>query len=253
MDLTTAEVYVAAVLSDDLELQDIFRSGGNFHSSIAKRVFRLDCEVEEVETLHKTLRQAAKAVTFGIMYGAGAKKISEQVNKDGGNMSVRQAQEVIDEYFNTFWKLKEWIEATKGKIQRNRFIYSPFGRKRRLPNVASDNQGVKGHEIRSGLNFVVQSTASDINLLGAIDMQQYIKAKGMKASIFALVHDSILAEVPEDELDIYIEKLVSFVQQDRGCCIPGAPVGCDIEIDDDYSMGKFVKKYADKLQEIGIS
>ena len=82
MDLTTAEVYVAAVLAKDKALMDVFRSGGNFHSSIAKTVFRLPCEVDEVAELYTTQRQAAKAVTFGIMYGAGPKKISEQVTKD---------------------------------------------------------------------------------------------------------------------------------------------------------------------------
>ena len=245
MDLTTAEVYCAAVLSDDLVLQDIFRSGGNFHSSIAKKVFNLECPVEEVEHIHKTDRQAAKAVTFGIMYGAGANKIAEQVTKDGGSMSARQAQAVIDDYFNSFWKLKEWLEKTKEKIENQAYIYSPFGRKRRLPNVRSDNRGVRGHEVRSGVNFIVQSVSSDINLMGAIDMNDYIKAHSMKSKIFALVHDSVLAEVPDAEVDEYCELLKGYIQTDRGIMIPGCPVGCDFEIGDDYSFGKFDKVYGD--------
>ena len=78
-------------------------------------------------------------------------------------------------------------------------------------------------------------------------MGEYIKAKGMKSRIFALVHDSILAEVPEDEIEHYSEKLLHFVQMDRGLSIPGAPVGCDFEIDEDYSMGKFTKLYGDSV------
>lgn len=253
MDLTTAEVYVAAALADDLELQDIFRQGGNFHSSIAHRVFRLDCEIDEVAEKYARERQAAKAVTFGIMYGAGPHKISEQVTKDGGSMSVGEARAVIDDYFGAFWKLKEWIESTKASIERDGYIYSPFGRKRRLPNVASDNKGVRGHEIRSGLNFVVQSAASDINLLGAIDMHSYIQTNKMKSRIFALVHDSILAEVPQEEVVEYRENLQRFIQMDRGIYISGAPVGCDFDVGEDYSMGKFVKQYGDKLQTLGIS
>jgi len=245
MDLTTAEVYCAAVLADDLELQEIFRSGGNFHSSIAKKVFDLDCLVEEVELLHKADRQAAKAVTFGIMYGAGASKISEQVTKDGGNMSVRQAKAVIDDYFGSFWKLKEWIDETKAFIEKNAYVYSPFGRKRRLPNVRSDNKGIRGHEVRSGLNFIVQSVSSDINLLGAIDMHNYILTSNMDAKIFALVHDSVLAEVKESEVEEYCQKLQQFIQTDRGVSIPGCPVGCDFEIGDDYSFGKFDDIYGD--------
>lgn len=244
MDLTTAEVYVAAKLADDQALMDVFKSGGNFHSTIAKTVFKLPCEVEEVAELYGDKRQAAKAVTFGIMYGAGPAKISEQVTKDSGKyFSKQEASEVIKDYFKTFHKLRKWIDENQKFIEQNGFIYSFFGRKRRLPNVKSEDKGIKSHSIRSGLNFLVQSTASDINLLGAIDMNAYIKAEKMKSKIFALVHDSILAEVPDDEVDQYCEKLRHFVQLDRGVSIPGAAVGCDFEIGEDYSMGKFEKFY----------
>ena len=249
MDLTTAEVYVAAVLAKDTALMDVFKSGGNFHSSIAHKVFKLPCAVEEVAELYGTQRQAAKAVTFGIMYGAGAAKISEQVTKDSGTyFSKQEAQEVIDEYFNAFHKLKQWITDNQTFIKQNGFIYSFFGRKRRLPNVASTDKGIQSHSIRSGLNFLVQSAASDINLLGAIDMNAWIKANNKKARIFALVHDSILAEVPEGEVEEYMEKLADFIQMDRGIAIPGAPVGCDFEIvHEDYSGGKFEKMYGNHI------
>ena len=94
----------------------------------------------------------------------------------------------------------------------------------------------------------MQSAASDINLLGAIDMNEYIKANKLKSRIFALVHDSILAEVPEDEVDHYKDKLAYFIQLDRGLSIPGTPVGCDFEIvHEDYSGGKFEKMYGNYL------
>lgn len=244
MDLTTAEVYVAAVLANDVALMDVFRSGGNFHSTIAKTVFKLPCEVEEVATQYSVERQAAKAVTFGIMYGAGARKISQEVTKSSGTFfSPNEAQEVINDYFNSFHSLKKWITYNERYIEQNGFIYSFFGRKRRLPNVGSTDKGIKSHTIRSGLNFLVQSTASDINLLGGIDMEAYIRANGMKSKIFALVHDSILAEVPDDEVERYQEKLQHFIQMDRGISIPGAPIGCDFDIGEDYSMGKFTDKY----------
>ena len=107
----------------------------------------------------------------------------------------------------------------------------------------SQDKGIASHEVRSGVNALVQSVASDVNLLGAIDMQKYIVKTGMKAKIFALVHDSILAEVPENEIDLYSEKLQTFVQQDRGFSIPGCPGGCEFDGHDDYSLGKFEKAY----------
>ena len=245
MDLTTAEVYVAAVLSQDKALMDVFREGGDFHSSIAKRVFRLPCPVDEVKDTYPLPRQAAKAVTFGIMYGAGASKISDEITKQSGKLFTKsEAQEVIDEYFNSFKGLRNWIDKNQEFIQANGFIYSAFGRKRRLPNVFSTDRGIQGHAIRSGLNFLVQSAASDINLLGAIDMNKHIQAHGMGARIFALVHDSVLAEVPNHETETYMHFLRKYIQTDRGIYIPGTPVGCDFEIvHEDYSNGKFAAKY----------
>ena len=244
MDLTTAEVYVAAVLAKDESLKRVFRSGGNFHSTIAKQVFNLPCEVEEVDTLYKDRRQQAKAVTFGIMYGAGAQKISWQVSKDSGKeFTVNEASRVIDNYFSSFKNLKKWLEIQEKSIRINGFIYSVFGRKRRLPNAQSKNKGISSHEVRSGINFLVQSAASDINLMGGIDMQKFINNNSMKSKIFGLVHDSILAEVPEDEIELYSAKLKEFVQKNRGCSIQDCPVGCDFEVGNDYSMGKWEAYY----------
>ena len=244
MDLTTAEVYCAAVLADDKNLQKVFKDGGNFHSTIAKQVFRLPCEVDDVAEHYTAERQQAKAVTFGIMYGAGPAKISEQVTKDSGQyFSPAEAKATIDDYFAAFPKLKGWLDRTQKFIQANGFIYSHFGRKRRLPNVFSKDKGIASHEVRSGVNALVQSVASDVNLLGAIEMQKYIVKTGMKSKIFALVHDSVLAEVPEDEIELYVEKLGECIQRDRGLSIPGAPIGCDFDIADDYSLGKFGKLY----------
>ena len=251
MDLATAEVYIAAKLANDEALMNVFRLRGNFHSTIAKKVFKLPCEVERVAELYPHKRQAAKAVTFGIMYGAGPHKISQQVTKDSGkHFSVQEASEVIHDYFKSFSKLKGWIETNQKFIENNGFVYSFFGRKRRLPNVKSEDKGIRSHTIRSGLNFLVQSTASDINLLGAIEMGKHIKELNLKAKIFALVHDSILAEVPNEEIDAYCVALEHFIQKDRGISISDAPIGCDFDIGDDYSMGKFETQYMDDVPHL---
>ena len=244
MDLVTAEVYIAAVLSGDTELMEVFRQGGNFHSTMAKRVFKLACAVEDVATLFPLQRQAAKAVTFGILYGAKANKISAQVTKDSGKyFSKAEAQEVIDEYFKTFKQLKKWLKKAEDDILTQGFTYSHFGRKRRLRNIKSDNAGLVAHEVRSGINFLIQSPSSDINLLGAIEMQKLIDQKGMDAKIFALVHDSVLAEVRVDYVDEYCELLDACIKIDRGLTIPNCPIGTDFEVGDDYSFGKFEKAY----------
>jgi DNA polymerase I-like protein with 3'-5' exonuclease and polymerase domains len=176
MDLTTAEVYVAAVLSKDKKLQKVFIDGGDFHSTIAKMVFKLDCDVEEVKKLHPLLRQGAKSTTFGILYQAGAFTVARQIRKESGiHCSEEQAQEYINDYFRQFKGLHKWIETNKAFIADNGYTYSHFGRKRRLPNVFSSDRGIRSHTIRSGINFLVQSPASDVNLLAAIEMMDFVE------------------------------------------------------------------------------
>jgi len=243
MDLTTAEVYVAAVLSGDKELMNVFQSGGDFHSTVAKKVFKLNCPVEDVKKHYKLLRQAAKAITFGILYGAGPEKIAWQVTTEArrddpnaAEFTLGEAKDAIKDYFKTFKQLAKWIAENQAFISENGYTYSHFGRKRRLPNVFSSDRGIKGHTVRSGINFLIQSVASDVNVLAAIDMIAWIKSNKSGARMFALVHDSILAEVPESEVETYCQALRKFVQMDRGVSIPGTPIGCDFEIGDDYSL-----------------
>ena len=244
-DLATAEMYVAAVLSDDKNLQQIFinsmSGGADFHSTIAHMVFRLDCEPTEVKKLYPLLRQAAKAISFGILYGSGPDKVAETVNADGdGSYTVNDALNDINTYFNTFPALKTWLDNNKDYIKENGYIYSIFNRKRRLGNVFSSNRSVQGHEVRSGINFLIQSVASDINLFAAIELQQYILDNKLDVEIFGLVHDSILAIVKDEDLPEYLDVAKDITQKDFGCMIPGCPIGIDQEIGKDYS---FVENY----------
>jgi DNA polymerase I-like protein with 3'-5' exonuclease and polymerase domains len=245
-DLTTAEMYYAAVLSGDKNLQEVFSSGGDFHSTIAKMVFSLPCAVEDVKRLFGNMRQSAKAISFGILYGSGANKVAQTVTKglpDGETYAVEQARDDIKQYFTKFSKLKRWLEDRKNFIQTNGYTYSFFGRKRRLPNVFSADKGIAAHEVRSGINAEVQSLASDVNLLGAMRTAQEVTARGLDAKIFMLVHDSIVALVKDEDVVEYCEILKRNTQHQWGCEIPGSPIGVDQDIGEDYSFGHFVETY----------
>ena len=245
-DLTTAEMYYAAVLSGDKNLQQVFSSGGDFHSTIAKMVFNLPCAVEDVKKLYGSMRQSAKAISFGILYGSGANKVADTVTKslpEGESYSVEQARDDIKQYFTKFSKLKRWLEDRKTFIQANGYTYSFFGRKRRLPNVFSADKGIAAHEVRSGINAEVQSLASDVNLLGAMRTAKEVTARGLDAKIFMLVHDSIVALVKDSDVAEYCEILRRNTQHQWGCEIPGTPIGVDQDIGEDYSFGHFVETY----------
>jgi len=243
-DLRTAEMYYAAVLSGDKNLQKIFTDGGDFHSSIAKMVFDLPCEVEQVKKLYPDMRQSAKAISFGILYGSGADKVSVTVTKATNQYyPVERARDDIKQYFTTFKKLKHWLDSRKEFIEQNGYTYSFFGRKRRLPNVFSSDRGIAAHEVRSGINSEIQSLASDVNLLGAIETARTVKKRKLDARIFMLVHDSIVALVKDNDVDEYCNILRECTQYDWGCNIPGFPIGVDQDIGDDYSFGGFEKTY----------
>lgn len=243
-DLVTGEVYYAAVLSGDKNLQAVFKSGGDLHSTIAKSVFGLACSVEEVKSLYPKLRQAAKAITFGILYGSGPAKVAESVTKATGEYySIEDAKENIRDYFTKFSRLKQWLTERKEFIEANGYDYSFFGRKRRLPNVFSSDKGIAAHEVRSGINSLIQSVCSDVNLLGAMETQEMCDKFKLDAKIFMLVHDSIVAIVKDEDVDRYCQIIKVCTQEDRGCSIDGVPIGVDQEVGSDYSFGKFEKVY----------
>ena len=234
-DLGTAEVYYAAMLSGDQFLQKAFIDKLDFHSYVAKQMFNLPEEVNQVKKLHPNERQYAKAITFGIMYQAGPAKIAETVNKDakaGEEISVPQSKQFINKYFSEAKALKKFIDGSNRQIENHAFIYSFFGRKRRLPEAKSPNPGVSKHAIRSGVNFLVQSVASDINILGVIDLVKWIEHNNYLEDIkpFTVVHDSIVSEVREDLVDTYIENARRCIQTDRGLSIPDCPIKVDFEI-----------------------
>lgn len=259
-DLTTAEVYYAAVLSGDKGLQAVFvnmqkdpSKYPDFHSNIAHMVFNLPCEPAMVKKLFPALRQAAKAITFGILYGSGPASVAEQVNLakleagEAADCTKEDAVEYINVYFKRFPRLKDWISSCHDTIRQQGFIYNFFGRKRRLHNITSSDRGVVAGEIRSGFNAIIQSVSSDHLLLGAMEAHEALKLMGIDAQIFALVHDSVVAIVREDQVEQYGQVLLDCLQKDRGCSIEGAPIGVEFDSEEggskDYSCGKLEEYY----------
>lgn len=215
-DLSTAEMYVAAVLSGDKALQKVFVSGDDYHGFMAVHKFNLSCTSNEVKEFFPELRQDAKTISFEILY------------------KLNYREPVLE----NFPRLKKWLKEQEAYIKKNGFIYSYFGRKRRLSDVFSPDKKEGQHQVRSGINFLVQSVSSDINLIAAIEMVQWIIDNNYQEvmKIFGLVHDSILAEVENDYISIYCEKLTELMQKDRGLSIPNCPIKVDIQIGQDYAF-----------------
>ena len=226
-DLKTAEVYYAAALRYDKFLQRAFIENLDFHSYVAKQIFNLPGSINNIKNKYPNQRQYAKAITFGIMYQAGPAKVAETAN-----ISFTQAKQFISKYFREASNLKIWIEEANNFIENNYYIYSFFGRKRRLPESKSPNKGVAKHAIRSGVNFLVQSVASDVNMLGVIDTIRWIEKNNYHKVMlpFTVVHDSIVAEVQTDYIDEWTHHVQQFLQTPRGIEISKCPIGVDFEV-----------------------
>lgn len=270
-DMSTAEVYIAAVLSGDLNLQQVFRDmqdpnvdSGDVHSTIAHMVFNLPCKPSEVKKQYPAMRQAAKAITFGILYGSGPQSVADSINEalleqhietgaPYNPANVDDARKYINTYFDRFPTLKVWIEESHDKIRQHGFLYGHFGRKRRLHNAKSSDRGVVGGEIRSGFNAIIQGASSDLLLAGVIDLDNKIDELGIDAEIVALVHDSIVSIVKEEDVAKYDQLVLDCVQSSRvnslgeDIQLAGCPMGMERDSEDggsrDYGCGKLEKMF----------
>lgn len=265
VDMETAEMWIAAALSGDKNLQKVFNDmadpdvqSADFHSSIAHMVFQPNCLAHELKEMYPALRQASKAISFGILFGSGPSKVAESINEALFEQHVKtgcayepidkdKAQEYIDTYFNRFPDLKRWIDSSHEQIKQYGFIYSHFGRKRRLRNIKSSSRETVGEELRSGFNAIIQGASSDVLLLGAVEAEQEIERLGIDASIIMLVHDSIVAIVKDNDVSAYTDLIISCIQKDRGLNFGGHGVGVGVDSEDggsfDYGCGKFKKQY----------
>ena len=257
-DMGTAEVFVAAALSEDRNLMSVFKNlaegtGADVHSTVGHMALQPDCMVEEVKKLFPEVRQASKSITFSILYGSGPQSMADGINdslREAGKVAdctAEDAQGYIDEYYRKFPGVKRWVKEMHDSIKTDGYVYSYFGRKRRLRNIFSPDRGVAAGEVRSGFNFLCQSTSSDILLLGAIDLQEWIDANDIPAKIIALVHDSIVVHCRKDYHDMVSEAIDVCIQTDRGLSCLGTPMGVDADSEDggseDYSCGKFAKNF----------
>jgi DNA polymerase I-like protein with 3'-5' exonuclease and polymerase domains len=205
-----------------------------------------------VATMKCALNQGSETATGEIK--TPGKKIGSREQAKANNMdyhfSVEDAQAAIKSYFKQFKGLKTWLDKNQEFIAKNGYTYSFFGRKRRLPEAKAPNAGVAKHAIRSGVNFLVQSVASDINILGLIDLIGWVEESGYDDVIkpFTVVHDSIVSEVREDLVPLYIANAKRCIQADRGLSIPGCPIKVDFEVGPSWGELYDEKEYFSKIQ-----
>ena len=178
-----------------------------------------------IEQVTKDQRTAAKFVVFGLMYGRGAKSVAEQVG-----ITEEEAQAIINQFFEKYPDARLWLEATKEFCKRNGYVVQQFGRIRRLSTVFSSDKEQRAEALRQAVNMPIQGGAADLTALALIRIWKQIKQKNLKAFPVLTVHDSLIFEVPENEVKEFIQ--MRYTEMTR-------PVkGVDIPMDAEVQVGK---------------
>ena len=194
-DFSQAELRVLAQCCKDKNLIKAFTSGQDLHSFTASLVFG-----KKVEDVTKAERQIAKSVSFLIVYGGGPNKLAQQINKP-----VSYCKGIFKAYQDSFPNVFKWISAVHKTVRENGRAVSLFGRRRNLPNVNSPIKKFQYRALRQGLNFVIQSSASDLMLHSIIRLTKDLDAAGVDYDLLATVHDSVELQCSIADIDRCVE------------------------------------------------
>ncbi|MCX5694035.1 MAG: DNA polymerase I [Candidatus Omnitrophica bacterium] len=191
-DYSQIELRVLAHLCGDDTLIKAFNGNQDVHRLTASLIYNLsESEVQE------QMREVAKRVNFGIVYGQSAFGLSKDLE-----IPVNQAQEFIDAYFLRYPKVKEYIEAQIKKAQNEGFVTTLLGRRRYIPEINNKNMGIRQFAQRQAVNTPIQGTASDLIKLAMIKISAQIQSKNLKAKMILQIHDELVFDLPIFELNM---------------------------------------------------
>ena len=196
-DYSQIELRIMAHLSGDKGLTDAFLQGLDVHQATAAEVFGV--ALDKVTT---DQRRSAKAINFGLIYGMSAFGLGRQLH-----IGRHQAQEYIDKYFSRYPSVKEYMDNTRRAAAEKGFVETLFGRRLYLPEINSSNGMRRQAAERTAINAPMQGTAADIIKLAMIDVDFWLAAAGLRSKMIMQVHDELVLEVPESEVDMITDGL----------------------------------------------
>ncbi|MBF9014724.1 MULTISPECIES: DNA polymerase I [unclassified Oceanispirochaeta] len=190
-DYSQIELVVLAHLSQDSGLKEAFISGDDVHSKTAATIFKVD--IAEVTPAQ---RRIAKTINFGVMYGMSAFRLSNELKISRG-----EAAGFIETYFEEYSGIKKFVDDTVAQAEIDGGVYTILGRFRPVREITSKNKMEKSAAVRVAVNTRIQGSAADIVKRAMIGIDWAIKQRNLKASVLLQVHDEIILEVPEDEVE----------------------------------------------------
>jgi DNA polymerase I len=160
-------------------------------------------------------RRAAKVVNFGIVYGLSAFGLSQQLG-----ITTSEAKKFIDAYFEKYAGVRAFIDATLEQARREQKVTSLFGRVRPIPDINSKNPNQRGFAERTAVNTPLQGTAADLIKLAMIRIDEEIRQRGLKSRMTLQVHDELVFEVPESEVDTMKPLVREHMEQAYSLAVP---------------------------------
>ena len=222
-DYSQIELRIMAHLSEDKSLLNAFALGQDIHTATAAEVFAVS--LDKVST---DQRRSAKAINFGLIYGMSAFGLARQLN-----IPRNQAAEYIDRYFERYPGVQQCMNSIRHSAAEKGYVETYFGRRLYLPEINSNNAMRRQAAERTAINAPMQGTAADIIKLAMISVDNWLQAGQLKSRMIMQVHDELILEVPEAELDQIVQGLNKRMQDAASLLVP---LVVDIGIGDNWDQ-----------------
>ena len=217
-DYSQVELRVLAHMSQDETMIDAFKHNEDIHTKTASQVFNVS--MDEVTSKQ---RSDAKAVNFGIVYGKSDFGLSEDLN-----IPVKQAKEYIENYFNKYNKIKEFMDNIIEDASSNGYVTTILNRRRYIPEIKSSNFMLRNAGKRAAMNAPIQGSAADIIKIAMINVYKKLEENNLKSKLILQVHDELIVEAVDSEIDI-VKKIVKDEMENAVCL--------DVNLDVDLNIG----------------
>lgn len=206
IDYSQIELRVAAMLSGDPKLIEIFKNGEDVHEGVAMRVFGV--QANEVD---REMRRQAKVINFGILYGMGVNALKQNL---GEGTTRAAAQEFLNAYFNTFTVIAEYLEKTREFARSHGYTETMFGRRRYFRDINSSVPFMRASAERMAINAPIQGTAADIVRVAMVRVYQHLKEKELlnEARMLIQVHDELLFEIKQSILEEVVPEITGIME-----------------------------------------
>ena len=213
-DYSQIELRIMAHLSGDENMIDAFCSGHDIHAATAAKIFKVD-----IHDVTQDMRRKAKTANFGIIYGISTFGLAERMG-----VSRQEAKELIDGYFETYPKVKAYMDHSIEVARTQGYVETIFHRKRFLPDINSRNATVRGYAERNAINAPIQGSAADIIKVAMVRIYRRFTEEGLKAKMILQVHDELNFSVPLDEKE-RVQEIV--IREMENACPMQVPLKAD--------------------------